>query len=104
MAAGGGNVNENVVLDEGMQAVEDAAMDEVTQAASDAAMEAARRPSPVFPVLTVENPSTQVDTSNIQEKLLDTMAEEELPSFPIDSTRVPLSMDQCLNLVKQLGL
>ncbi|KAI3867368.1 hypothetical protein MKX03_036495, partial [Papaver bracteatum] len=52
----------------------------------------------VFPVLNVENPSTEVDTLDNQEKLLDTMAEEELPSSTTDIVGVPLSMDECLNL------
>ncbi|KAI3858517.1 hypothetical protein MKX03_018814, partial [Papaver bracteatum] len=94
MESGGWNVDKNVVMDEGIQAVPDVAMDEGTQAVSDAA----RRPAHIFPVLTVENPSTGVDTSNNQEKILDTMAEEELPSFRTDSAEVPLSMDQCLNI------
>ncbi|KAI3882011.1 hypothetical protein MKX03_014580, partial [Papaver bracteatum] len=94
MESGGRSVDKNVVMDEGIQAVPDASMDEGTQEVS----EDARRPDRIFPVLTVENPSTGVDTSNNQEKILDTMAEEELPSFPTDSAGVPLSMNQCLNL------
>ncbi|KAI3854737.1 hypothetical protein MKX03_015002, partial [Papaver bracteatum] len=94
MESGGRNVDKNVVMDEGIQAVPDAAMDEGTQAVPDAA----RRHAHIFPVLTVENPSTGVDTSNNQENILDTLAEEELPSFPTDSVEVPLSMDQCLNI------
>ncbi|KAI3846245.1 hypothetical protein MKX03_028536, partial [Papaver bracteatum] len=52
----------------------------------------------VFPVLNVEDPSTEVDTLDNQEKLLDTMVEEALPSFTTDIAEVPLSMDECLNL------
>ncbi|KAI3874139.1 hypothetical protein MKX03_001787, partial [Papaver bracteatum] len=73
-----GGMNKNDVMDEGIQEVPGAAI--------------------VFPVLNVDNPSTEVDTLDNQENILDTMAEEELPSFTTDIAGVPLSMDECLNL------
>ncbi|KAI3842555.1 hypothetical protein MKX03_034421, partial [Papaver bracteatum] len=94
MESGVQSVDKNVFIDEGIQDVPDAAIDEGTQAVS----EASRRPAHIFPVLTVDNPSSGVDTSNNQEKILDMIAEGDLPSFPKDSAEVPLSMDQCLNL------